>query len=91
MNNQEKNFCYVVLNADDSITTYVKNSFSSDKITYAFSNGYNFDTIEKKELDAILKTYKSYKAFSLQDQQNGLIEEYTNNLYKSLEKHELIL
>ena len=91
MSNQEKNFCYVALNADDSITTYVKNSFSKGKITYAFSNGYVNNIIEKKELDAILKTCKSYKAFSLQDQQNGLIEEYTNNLYESLGKHELIL
>lgn len=92
MSNQEKNFCYVVLNADDSVTTYVKNSFSKDnEITYAFSNGYFFNTIEKKELDAILKTCKSYKAFSLQEQQNGLIDEYINALYKSLGKYELVL
>lgn len=49
MCNEEKNFCFVVLHVDDIVDTYVKNSFSKDnEISYAFSNGYHFDTIEKK-------------------------------------------
>lgn len=91
MSSEEKNFCYVVLHADNSVTTYVKNSFFKDKITYAFSNGYVNNIMEKKELDEALITCKSYKAFSLIDQQNGFIEEYINALYESLGKYELIL
>lgn len=74
---KEKKSYVVVLDSNNNITTYVKNSPQN----YVYNNGYYNDIIDAATLEKTLKTSKQFKSFSLNEREN--LYSYINTLEKN--------